>query len=193
MDPATSDGIWKTAVVCREGKRTLWNSARGKGEEGGWYAGVARSPLVKMDGLSPYKSNGIFDRGRAGECRPRFGGGCARGGRRGGLSDGKGTTEAGGGGGGWESFKMAAIRDGLGRVRVAGEAIYQRERRILLEGCFAPDGGRYHPLSRPFRHPFTLRPLYFHLPLSFSLFPGCTSACRLFLHPSPDQHPPCPP
>ena len=25
----------------------------------------------------------------------------------------------------WESFKMAAIRDGLGRVRVAGEAIYQ--------------------------------------------------------------------
>lgn len=45
-----------------------------------------------------------------------------RGGRCAGVErDGKGTVE----GGGWESFKMAAIRDGLGRVRVAGEAIYQ--------------------------------------------------------------------
>lgn len=41
---------------------------------------------------------------------------------------------------------MAAIRDGLGRVRVAGEAIYQRE--TLLEGCFAPD--RWWPLPPPF-------------------------------------------
>jgi len=41
---------------------------------------------------------------------------------------------------------MAAIRDGLGRVRVAGEAIYQKE--TLLEGCFAPD--RWWPLPPPF-------------------------------------------
>lgn len=30
-------------------------------------------PVVKMDGLSPYKSNGIFDRRWAGECRPQSG------------------------------------------------------------------------------------------------------------------------
>lgn len=52
---------------------------------------------------------------------------------------------------------MAAIRDGLGRVRVAGEAIYQRE--TLLEGCFAPD--RWWPLPPP----FLVLPLLLLLPL----------------------------
>lgn len=54
-----------------------------------------------------------------------------------------------------ESFKMAAIRDGLGRVRVAGEAIYQRrrkierqrERDILARGLLRP---RWWPLPPPF-------------------------------------------
>lgn len=43
----------------------------------------------------------------------------------------------------WESFKMAAIRDGLGRVRVAGEAIYQswREREEEKD----PSGGLLQP------------------------------------------------
>lgn len=43
-----------------------------------------------MDGLSPYKSNGIFDRRWAGECRPQSG---MRGNRTEGVSDRKGEKE----------------------------------------------------------------------------------------------------
>lgn len=61
---------------------------------------------------------------------------------------------------------MAAIRDGLGRVRVAGEAIYQRERErepgILVEGCFAP----MVAVTTPFPGPFL--PLFSFL---FALYP----------------------
>ena len=72
---------------------------------------------------------------------------------------------------------MAAIRDGLGRVRVAGEAIYQKE--TLLEGCFAPD--RWWPLPPP----FLVLPL-FTSPSStpFSLPPSPLSPPLLLISPA---------
>ena len=105
-------------------------------------------------------------------------------------------------GGGWESFKMAAIRDGLGRVRVAGEAIYQSwreredEREILVEGCFNPDDGRYYP---PFLVSLLLFSLVFQprrLILRFPFFPlrfVRSPSYRLFCLCSPSiegEHPP---
>lgn len=57
----------------------------------GWLARrVGTYPLVKMDGLSPYKSNGIFDRGRVSAGRGSMVGlqGC----RVRGLKDGKGVV-----------------------------------------------------------------------------------------------------
>lgn len=50
-------------------KKALRNSVR----TGGWLVKGGTQPVVKMDGLSPYKSNGIFDRRWAGECRPQSG------------------------------------------------------------------------------------------------------------------------
>lgn len=50
-------------------KKALRNSVRARG----WLAKGSTQPVVKMDGLSPYKSNGIFDRRWAGECRPQSG------------------------------------------------------------------------------------------------------------------------
>lgn len=50
-------------------KKTLRNSVRTRG----WLVEGGTQPVVKMDGLSPYKSNGIFDRRWAGECRPQSG------------------------------------------------------------------------------------------------------------------------
>lgn len=70
---------------------------------------------------------------------------------------------------------MAAIRDGLGRVRVAGEAIYQRE--TLLEGCFSPD--RWWPLPPPF--------------LVLPLFTSPPSSTLFSLPPSPPSYPHPPP
>lgn len=79
---------------------------------------------------------------------------------------------------------MAAIRDGLGRVRVAGEAIYQRE--TLLESCFAPD--RWWPLPPP----FLVLPLFtspsstpFSLPPSPPSPPLPSYFSRIFSHSRP--------
>lgn len=52
-----------------ERKKAPRNSVRVEG----WLAKGGTQPVVKMDGLSPYKSNGIFDRRWAGECRPQSG------------------------------------------------------------------------------------------------------------------------
>lgn len=82
---------------------------------------------------------------------------------------------------------MAAIRDGLGRVRVAGEAIYQKE--TLLEGCFAPD--RWWPLPPP----FLVLPLFtspsstpFSLPPSPPSPPLSPYFSRIFSHSVPGTH-----
>lgn len=50
-------------------KKTLRNSVKTEG----WMVKGGTQLVVKMDGLSPYKSNGIFDRRWAGECRPQSG------------------------------------------------------------------------------------------------------------------------
>lgn len=59
--PGTSSGIWRSVAGVLRRKKTPVEFRR----ERGWLARrVGTYPLVKMDGLSPYKSNGIFDRGR---------------------------------------------------------------------------------------------------------------------------------
>lgn len=85
--PGTSSGIWRSVAGVLRRKKTPVEFRRGRG----WLARrVGTYPLVKMDGLSPYKSNGIFDRGRVSAGRGSMVGlqGC----RVRGLKDGKGVV-----------------------------------------------------------------------------------------------------
>lgn len=93
---------------------------------------------------------------------------------------------------------MAAIRDGLGRVRVAGEAIYQRRRKDReVERKRYPLQRVASPPMVAVTTPFLVLSSFHSLPLSpprlipgFPLSPRCTSSSYRLCSPLDRDHPP---
>lgn len=182
--PGTSSGIWRSVAGVLRRKKTPVEFRRGRG----WLARrVGTYPLVKMDGLSPYKSNGIFDRGRVSAGRGSMVGlqGC----RVRGLKDGKGVVGGVLQDGGYKGWFRAREGCGWGNISETKEdREAERKRYPLLEGCFAPMVAVTTPfLALSSSHSLlSLFDLLRVLSLvSLPFHPSCTSSYRLFCLCSP--------